>query len=218
MIVVRDDYLGCSASRNRATCDNRRTIRVSEIQTRVLTALQKYLLAPDVVAIAVETYRAERERLAREGAKQNRNASRDLATVERKIQAVIATIEAGGDPRALAARLNELEVMRRELERRIPKTTAEVVVLHPKAAEMYADTVRQIHAVLGAGENSNREVTELVRELIQRIDAIPNVDRTKSMQLEMAGNLAALLGKPDEAPTAMPVVAGAGFEPTTFRL
>ena len=209
MIVVRDDYLGCSASRNRATCDNRRTIRVSEIQTRVLTALQKYLLAPDVVAIAVETYRAERERLAREGAKQNRNASRDLATVERKIQAVIATIEAGGDPRALAARLNELEVMRRELERRIPKTTAEVVVLHPKAAEMYADTVRQIHAVLGAGENSNREVTELVRELIQRIDAIPNVDRTKSMQLEMAGNLAALLGKPDEAPTAMPVVAGA---------
>ena len=83
---------------------------------------------------------------------------------------------------------------------------------------MYADTVRQIHAVLGAGQNSNREAIELVRELIQRMDAIPNVDRTKPMQLEMAGNLAALLGKPDEAPTAMPVVAGAGFEPTTFRL
>ncbi len=218
MIVVRDDYLGCSASRNRATCDNRRTIRISEIQARILTALQTYLLAPDIVATAVEAYRAERERLAREYARQNRNASRDLAVVERKIQAVVMAIEAGGDPRTLAARLNELEVERRELERRVPKPTTEVVVLHPKAAEMYADTVRQIHAVLGSRENSNSEAIELVRELVERIEATPNVDPTKSMQLEMAGNLAALLGEPNQIPTAMPVVAGAGFEPTTFRL
>ena len=67
-------------------------------------------------------------------------------------------------------------------------------------------------------ENSNREAIELVREFIQRIDAIPNVDRTKPMQLEMADNLAALRGKPDEVPTAMSVVAGARFELTTFRL
>jgi hypothetical protein len=65
----------------------------------------------------------------------------------------------------------------------------------------------------GAGENSNREAIELVQEFIQRIDAIPNVDRTKPMQLEMAGNSAALRGKPDELPTAMSVVAGAGFVP-----
>jgi DNA invertase Pin-like site-specific DNA recombinase len=209
MIVIRNDYLGCSASRNRATCDNRRTVRVSEIQERILKVLQIYLMAPDVVAIAIEAYRNERERLAKESVRQNRDAARELAIVEKKIQAVIGMAEAGGDVKALAPRLNELEAERRELERRLPKT-ANVVSLHPRAAEMYADTVRQIHVALGSGENANREAIELVRELVERIDVTPSKDRAKPMQLELVGNLAALLGKPSENPTAMPVVAGAG--------
>jgi site-specific DNA recombinase len=77
MIVIRDDYLGCSASRNRATCNNRRTIRLSEIQTRILSVLQTYLMAPDVVAAAVEAYRAERDRLAKKHAREkSRRSSR----------------------------------------------------------------------------------------------------------------------------------------------
>ena len=218
MIVIRDDYLGCSARRNRATCDNRRTVRVSEIQERILKVLQTYLMTPDVVAIAVEAYRNERERLAKESVRQNRDAARELAVVERKIQAVIGMAEAGGDVKALALRLNKLEAERQELERRLPKASANVVSLHPRAAEMYADTVRQIHVALGSGENANREAIKLVRELVERIDVTPSQDRAKPMQLELVGNLAALLGKPSENPTAMPVVAGAGFEPTTFRL
>lgn len=218
MIVIRDDYLGCSASRNRATCDNRRTIRVSEIQERILKVLQTYLMAPDVVAIAVEAYRSERERLAKESARQNRDAARELTNVEKKILAVIGMAEAGGDAKALAPRLNQLEAERRDLERRVPKAAANVVSLHPRAAEMYADTVRQIHVALGSGENANREAFELVRELVERIDTTPSHDRAKPMQLELVGNLAALLGEPSENPTAMPVVAGAGFEPTTFGL
>jgi site-specific DNA recombinase len=218
MIVIRDDYLGCSASRNRATCDNRRTIRVSEIQARILSVLETYLMAPDVVAAAVEAYRAERDRLSKDLARKNRDAARDLTIVDRKMQAVIEMVEAGGDVKSLTARLNELATQRRELEKRVPKTGADVIALHPKAAEMYADTVRQIHTALASRENSNREAMELVRELVERIDVTPHIDRKKPTQLQLLGNLAALLGEPSENPTATLVVAGAGFEPTTFRL
>jgi hypothetical protein len=78
-------------------------------------------MAPDVVAIAIEAYRNERERLAKEAAKQNRDATRDLASVERKIGAVVAAIEDGGDPKTLTRRLNELAAERRELESRLPQ-------------------------------------------------------------------------------------------------
>ena len=65
-IVVNNAWLGCSAVRNKGTCENRRVIRVSEVEDRVLDALQHHLLAPEVVAAAVEAYRAERLRLAHE--------------------------------------------------------------------------------------------------------------------------------------------------------
>jgi predicted nuclease with RNAse H fold len=90
------------------------------------------------------------------------------------LHAVIEMVEAGGDAKSLTARLNELAAQRRELEKRIPKTGADVVAFHPKAAEMYADTVRQIHAALGSRENSNREAIELVREPVERIDETPH--------------------------------------------
>ena len=46
MIVVTKDHVSCSAYRNRRTCENYRTMRMSEIEERVLTALREKLLAP----------------------------------------------------------------------------------------------------------------------------------------------------------------------------
>jgi len=51
-IVVTRDYVACSAYRNKGTCDNNRTMRMVEIEQRVLTALKQRLLAPDAVATA----------------------------------------------------------------------------------------------------------------------------------------------------------------------
>jgi len=120
MIIICRDRVGCSAHQNKGTCDNRRSIRLAEIEERVVAALRSYLLAPDLVAEAVEAYRIERNRLAKERAKQRCNAERDLAAIDRKIAGVIAMGEKGGDPRALALRLNELEADRRALLAQMP--------------------------------------------------------------------------------------------------
>jgi site-specific DNA recombinase len=93
----RDDRVGCSARINRKTCTNRRTIRLAEIERRILKVLQEHLLSPDVVASAIEAYRIERERLVNSQAESKRAAERDLAAVTRKISGVVAAIEAGGD-------------------------------------------------------------------------------------------------------------------------
>lgn len=218
MIVIRGDWLGCSASRNRATCANRRTIRVSQIQTRVLSAIQAYLLAPDIVQTAADAYQAERDRLAKEQLRNSRELDCDLASIDKKINALIALMEKGGDPETLATRLNALAAERRELQRRIPKLQSNIVALRSDATEIYIDTVRQLSFATGSPEDANRQAQQLVRELVERIDATPDADPKKRMRLELAGNLGVLLEEPAQTPTAMAVVAGAGFEPTTFGL
>ncbi|KAB2913584.1 MAG: recombinase family protein [Hyphomicrobiaceae bacterium] len=208
MIIVREDRVGCSARINKSTCDNRRTIRLAEIEQRILKVLQEHLLTPDVVASAIEAFRLERERLARGQAKARRTAERELAAVMRKISGVIAAIEAGGDPRSLADRINELEAERRSIEGRLPSRGAdEVFALHPRTAERYKERVAEIHRALSKGDEAAREAVELVRELIDRIVVTPT-DEGEPMNLELVGNVAALLE--ERRPNAGAIVAVAG--------
>lgn len=203
MIIVREDRVGCSAHIDKNTCDNRRTIRLADIEGRILKVLQEHLLTPDVVASAVEAYRLERERLARGQAKARRAAERDLAAVIRKISGVIAAIEAGGDPRALADRINQLEAERRTIEARLPsRDPDEVLALHPRTAERYKQRVAEIRGALLKGDEAARGAVELVRELIDRIVVTPT-DGGEPMQLELIGNVAVLLEEQPANPGAL---------------
>ena len=208
MIIVRDDRVGCSARMNKMTCDNCRTISLSEIEARILKVLQEHLLTPEVVATAIEKYRVERERLARGRAKTRRAVERELAAVMRKISGVITAIEFGGDPRSLALRINELEAERRAIEARLPSRDAdEVLTLHPKTAERYKQRVADIHAALSKGGKAAREAVELVRELIDSIVVTPT-DDCEPMKLELVGNVAALLEEHPRNGGAILAVAG----------
>ena len=79
-----------------------------EIEVRVLKTLEQHLLAPNMVEVAIEAFRAERQALAQERARSRAARERRLADVEAKLQRYFRVIEAGGDPAALAAQLNAL--------------------------------------------------------------------------------------------------------------
>src|SRR5262245_34303503 len=78
-IIVTKDHVACSAYRNKRTCQNRRTIRMEEIEQRVLTALKRHLLTPDAVTAAVETYRTERHQLSQARARDRSCSSESSA-------------------------------------------------------------------------------------------------------------------------------------------
>ena len=68
---------------------NTRTVKTDEVEARVLAALHNHLLAPDVVAEAVEAYRIERGRLLNDHRKRRSGLTRDLAVIERKLKRVL---------------------------------------------------------------------------------------------------------------------------------
>ena len=115
-IVATHDYLRCSARTNRGTCETSRTLLMSEVEQRVLSALRSYLLSPDVVASAVEAYQT-RAQAARRGAapltpqaggRRRRGRAQDLAAVD-------AGRERPCRPVATGPRINELVAERKRL-------------------------------------------------------------------------------------------------------
>lgn len=172
MIVVRGDTVGCSSHRNKRTCNNHLTITLAEIETRVLAALQRHLLAPDVVAEAVEAYRIERLRLDAEEGKARRRQAREVGEVDRKIARIIGTIESKDhtrdEARSLKDRIGVLERARTAILARVPQPLADsVLALHPAAAKRYAAKVAEIRAALTTADASAQEAVTLVRGLIR---------------------------------------------------
>jgi site-specific DNA recombinase len=102
------------------------------------------------------------------------------------------------------------------------------VLLHPNMAAHYRDQVANLTQALTAEEN-RAEAADLLRSLLDRIELTPVwQDGKETLSITLHGDLAGILGLAARAkgPRAAsgPVtactklVAGAGFEPATFRL
>ena len=218
--VVKDDRMRCSTWQNSRACDNTRTICVGEVEERVLSALRQHLLAPDVVAAAVDAYREERRKLSEQRKKQRTGLEREAVAIARRLAKFLEMVETGlADPKASAQRFNELVEQQREIERALAEAQrSDKIELHPQAAARYRAKVADIHAAIRSGNQATHDVIALVRDLIDHIRVIPT-PKPDPMGLEVVGSLAALLSEnPQGTLGAELLVAGAGFEPAAFRL
>jgi hypothetical protein len=134
-IVATHDYLRCSARTNRGTCETSRTLLMTEVEQRVLSALRDHLLSPDVAA-AVAAYQNERKRVVAERRRSRHKLEAAAADVERKIARLLTLVENGhADPVATGPRINELVAERKRLAEALKQQPASnVVEFFPRAA------------------------------------------------------------------------------------
>ncbi len=152
----------------------------------------------------------------------------ELAQVERQIERLEDAIAAGADAQALNARIKALETRQQDLSEAIEvMPQPPQPLLHPNLAELYRRKVAD-PAVAVDALASRDEAFELVRSLIDRVVLTPDNDELK---IDLQGDLAGILahceeGNGNKKPAAsvearaeqIKMVAGVGFEPTTFRL
>ena len=227
MSLISRVYYGCSANRSKGTCSNKATLRLDRLEESVLRGLQEQLVTPELTETFIREYTAEVNRL-RADASASRTANElRLTTIGKQIDNIVETVASGRSSPALLDRLELLERERAEVETSADAATPDPVRIHPNIAEFYAAKVADLRGALNQND-SREEAAIILRGLVDEIRLHP-VDG--ALQIELVGELANLLhfagiddpGKKKPGSSNDPgctewLVAGVGFEPTTFRL
>ncbi len=215
-------HMGCSNRYERRTCDNARNVNVIDMEERILRGVKEQLLAPDVIRAAIEAYRNERAKLQRGELRQRRLLDRQLADITSRIRRLIRAIEEGAEMTPLIARLKDLQNQESEFRAELEALDDPAKVeMHPNIAARYAALVEHLQSALASGDPGAEEAFDLVRRLVRRIVVRCKPGRRTPYELEVYGDLAILTGQNETGTNARnfgELVAGVGFEPTTFRL
>ena len=241
--IIGKDRYGCATRRGKGTCDNGKTIDRHRIEARVLAALKDRLLTPDFVEEFVRTFEEELAAYQRQALGAQARLQKDLTDVERRLEGVLRAIENGAWNASLGKRLDELEGRKVDVQRQLTEAQqpAPALRLTADAASIYRAKVTDLEASLNAPE-IRTEAAEALRSLIEKVVLTPDPGWPDGLRAELYGALATILTLASSADgrgvgrgrhgkdrsggasgTCVPVgqlsvVAGAGFEPVTFRL
>ncbi|MGD9804294.1 MAG: recombinase family protein [Hyphomicrobiaceae bacterium] len=220
-IRAKDRY-GCARRGSQGTCSNGRTIRRPDLERRVLDGLRSSLVTPDLMAEFTREYIAEWNRLQAERRATSNERGRKLAEVKRRIAGILDAIERGIITSTTKERLETLEAEQAALQQ-APVQPA-MPAIHPNLSVRYREAVFDLEEALADSELAAKAKATL-RALIKTITVYPG-DQRGEVTIELHGELATILGFAQGAKAnagrgqrvQVSVVAGVGFEPTTFRL
>ena len=227
-IIVSTDRWGCSNRKQSGTCANGVTITNGSAEARILSALKRDLLHPDVVAAYLEELRVAaadaRRQLIRAGASRDRRIA-ELGAEEARIADAVAK---GMPPEPYIARAKAIAAERSQLEaERDSLPDFERLVAHPSMPDQYRRRIEKLHELINTSEALRTHGRAVLEELVDHIDVTPRANDRRGANLILHGDLAAILqldtkkpaqGKSPAGECTPTMVAGVGFEPTTFRL
>ena len=221
---ISQTQFGCSTARNKGTCDNRLNIRRDVLEATVLDGLRHHLMDPALFEEFCREFTEELNRLRREELSSRSKHEAELNKVERDIRRLIEAIKDGVPGAAVKDEMMVLEARKEELQRLLTEAPEEQPILHPNLAQLYRRKVAQLTEAL-AGDETQAEAFDLIRSLVEEITLVPEDGELK---VELKGNLAGILQlcSTSKSPSSLSperleqvkLVAGAGFEPATFRL
>lgn len=237
--TVSLDRFGCSNSRNKGTsvCTNRTTMARQDMENQILSALEGNLMDPALVKAFAEEYIAERNRLTSTRTDDRAVKQKELTKVVKDQDILVNALLAGTPADRIKDRMAQLEARQKQLEKDLAKAPASDATLriHPKMADTYHSRIKSLIARLTEPDNT-MEARDEIRSLIEKIVITPVPTGGKRMEprLHLHGALAGILrlslgdhGKPGQQKTSCEqeveesvvfMVAGVGFETTTFRL
>jgi DNA invertase Pin-like site-specific DNA recombinase len=221
-------YVGCATARNKGTCDNKLTMRRTDLERVILEGLQHRLMDERRTKIFCEEYARHLNRLRGENSAQRDADKAALAKAERDLDRLVQALIDGVPAHHVKGKMAELEARKQELEARLSDSEEDNKVrIHPNMAGYYRSKIADLRSAV-AGDDPSREAVEIVRALIDRIVLAPAKTEGKAhLSVALEGDIAGILALATKAKTPLDesgafevtkLVAGTGFEPVTFRL
>ncbi|MEC3860641.1 recombinase family protein [Mesobacterium sp. TK19101] len=227
--LISKDLLGCAASRNKGTCDNRLNIRRDALEASILNGLRKHLMSPELFNEFCAEFTREVNRLRIERGADLAGWRSELEKVDRELDKMVDAILQGFPPAKLKEKAEKLEARKAELTELLDNADEPPPLLHPNMARMYQDRIAKLCENLQSEEDRGAAV-DVLRSLVDEITLVPE---NGELSIVLRGDLGAILrfaaGKQnpeflseaealDNLLSQKSLVAGVGFEPTTFRL
>jgi site-specific DNA recombinase len=185
------------------------------------------LMDPDLMAVFCEEYTRHMNALTREHNAAREGAKAELARVNRDLDRLVQALLEGTPARTVKDRMAQLEARKDVLEAQLAQGEDVKISVHPHMASIYRERVANLREAL-AREGCQAEAAEIMRTLIDRIVLTPvSRDGKETLSITLHGDLAGILelcqqsktpGRSRASAEQIKVVAGAGFEPATFRL
>jgi site-specific DNA recombinase len=208
-MTLNGQKFACSAARERGTCTNTKIIAAKTIEARVLDGIAAKLLAPEAIAAAVSAAQIESTSRQHQTLRARAPMEKELAEIARKLErAQTMCMDGAMEIEELKARSAPLKTRRAELQSLLAEVDEpETVVLHPAAAQAYAQLASRLHEALEGEEGE--AVRNQLRQLIEGVDLYPLAQKGK-FELEVRGTLAALLGVGGAQTAKSPAASGDG--------
>ncbi|CBS87309.1 recombinase family protein [Azospirillum lipoferum] len=229
--VKSKDQLACSTYRESGTCTNNRTIRVGDLQERVIVGIKSRLLSSASVALFVKVYGEERRRLEKEGQRGREDIAARLGKLTRQIDNIVNAIADGVASATMRQKLASLEEEKGAAEAELAtivrmEAKAGGVVEFPTATiDSYRQQVESLGEDAFVNDDARQEAMNAVRALIARIDVHPG-ERRGQTQVKAFGLIEKLIspaqdylgGASSAVGRTATMVAAEGFEPPTKGL
>jgi len=230
---INQALFGCATSRNKglSVCDNRTNIRVDDLDNMVLDSLKGQLMDPALFEEFAKTFVKEVNTFRSLQTNTRKTQGAELQKLEKQIHNIIEAVKEGYATTSMKAELHELDARKVTLTQKLAAHEDEQPHLHPAMAQIYREKVTNLADTL-KDDQAKPEAFEAIRGLVDKIVLTPNAN---GLDIKLTGDIASIMEIASNAPqtTKAPsipardfsilaeqvkVVAGVGFEPTTFRL
>jgi site-specific DNA recombinase len=217
---VGKDYLACFAARKQGTCRQNRSFKRGDLEDVVLTLLRERLMRPEAVAAFIESVSREMNAGRAEESAARPRLEAERAQVTRRLDGLYEAIADGLRTTGLKTRLEEMEARLAGINAKLAAPAPSPVRLHPQLSVIYRRKVEELSKTL-ADPEIRPMALETMRGLIQSVTVHEMAD---GVRIDLEGAITALVGLAQPGAEvsvsggSSVLVAGVGFEPTTFRL
>ena len=187
-------------------------------------------MAPDLVGEFIRTFNDEINRTRRDCGQRRHGLQREQRDLDRRIDTLLDAFASGALKGAsVQAKLEALEARQSQVAKELAGLSEEPVRLHPNLADLYRQKVAALQGLLES-DATRIEAVAIIRSLVEKVIFRPIPEA--GLEIELVGDIAGMVhlaqnaneNSPvsgvvhDEFTRSVKVVAGVGFEPTTFRL
>ena len=224
------DYYRCAGQKERGTCGNTLSVRKGALEGAAMSVLQHHLFTEDHAKLFTETFNREFSKIAGSQVDRDHATKNRLAAIEKELQNLSANLLTGLVSPMVMKMLSDRETEEAELEIRLaclaPTTPMAKVIPHPELLRKFEEKIGTLRETLN-DESIRTKAAELMGQLIESVTIYPNAASGPEAEVvAKVESLASFALNDNAAPgmfrggvcSSIALVAGAGFEPATFRL